>query len=76
MTPQQLQHLRDTGHGWAADEIERLCSRVSNKGVRPLSRDDVLDLLPVVQDGWSATDYGEWVARAIERAHGIVGHNA
>lgn len=24
MTPQQLQHLRDTGHGWVADEIERM----------------------------------------------------
>lgn len=24
MTPQQLQHLRDTGHGWAAEEIDML----------------------------------------------------
>lgn len=24
MTPQQLQHLRDTGNGWVADEIEKL----------------------------------------------------
>ncbi len=24
MTTDQLQHLRDTGHGWAADEIEKL----------------------------------------------------
>ena len=50
--------------------------RGANKGQRPLSRDDVLGLLPIVQDGWSATDYGEWVARAVERAHGIVTHNA
>ena len=38
---------------------------------RPLTDDEIRDLLPIRQDGWSDEDYGLWLARAVERAHGI-----
>lgn len=37
----------------------------------PLNDGEVADLLPVMQDGWTTADYGMWIARAVERAHGI-----
>jgi hypothetical protein len=38
----------------------------------PLTRDEILDLMPIIQSGWAISDYAEWLARAVERAHGIV----
>lgn len=38
---------------------------------KPLSEAEIADLLPTFQDGWTLSDYGVWVARAVERAHGI-----
>ena len=37
----------------------------------PLTDAEVADLLPAFQDGWTLATYGLWVARAVERAHGI-----
>ena len=42
----------------------------------PLSDAEVADMLPVMQDGWTLADHGMWVARAVERAHGIKTPNA
>jgi len=39
----------------------------------PLTDVQIFDLLPNLQSGWTLTAYGLWVARAIERAHGIDG---
>lgn len=36
-----------------------------------LSVEQIKSLLPVTQSGWSQEDYGIWIARAVERAHGI-----
>ena len=41
------------------------------KAKTPLSAAEVAMLLPIFQDGWTLADYGIWVARAVERAHGI-----
>ena len=38
---------------------------------KPLSEQQILELLPDAQHGWTTATYGKWVARAIERAHGI-----
>lgn len=38
---------------------------------KPLTDVQIFDLLPNLQSGWTLTTYGLWVARAIERAHGI-----
>lgn len=38
---------------------------------KPLTDEQILELLPDVQHGWTTATYGKWVARAIERAHGI-----
>jgi len=38
----------------------------------PLTDADITALLPIWQQGsWTLPDYGRWVARAVERAHGI-----
>ena len=38
----------------------------------PLTDADITALLPIWQHGsWTLPDYGRWVARAVERAHGI-----
>lgn len=56
--------------GWACSAIyER---RLKQQAIpAPLTDEQVLDLLPVMQSGWSQKDYGMWVARATERAHAI-----
>lgn len=43
----------------------------------PLTDADITALLPIWQQGsWTLPDYGRWVARAVERAHGIkTSHN-
>ena len=38
---------------------------------KPLTEREILDLLPDAQHGWTTAFYGKWVARAVERAHGI-----
>lgn len=38
---------------------------------KPLTEREILDLLPDAQNGWTTAIYGKWVARAVERAHGI-----
>jgi len=38
---------------------------------KPLTEQQILELLPDAQHGWTTATYGKWVARAIERAHGI-----
>jgi hypothetical protein len=38
---------------------------------KPLTESQILDLLPDAQHGWTTATYGKWVARAVERAHGI-----
>lgn len=38
---------------------------------KPLTELEILDLLPDAQHGWTTAFYGKWVARAVERAHGI-----
>lgn len=45
-------------------------------GPSPLTEAAVKDLLPIMQDGWTLAEYGMWVARAVERAHGIKTPNA
>ncbi len=43
-------------------------------GIRsPLSGEQIAQLIPSHQDGWTIEQYCEWMARAIERAHGIGG---
>jgi len=37
----------------------------------PLTESQILELLPDAQHGWTTATYGKWVARAVERAHGI-----
>ena len=55
--------------GYLVTEREHFgCLRAANN---PLSGEEVADLLPIMQDGWTLAEYGMWVARAIERAHGI-----
>ena len=45
--------------------------------VLTLTDADITALLPIWQQGsWTLPDYGRWVARAVERAHGIkTSHN-
>lgn len=38
---------------------------------KPLTESQILELLPDTQHGWTTATYGKWVARAVERAHGI-----
>lgn len=40
---------------------------------KPLTESQILELLPDAQHGWTTATYGKWVARAIERAHGVGG---
>lgn len=40
---------------------------------KPLTEKEIVDLLPDAQHGWTTAIYGKWVARAVERAHGIKG---
>lgn len=44
----------------------------SKEKLTPIDDQEIFELLPIVQSGWSMSDYGRWVARAVERAHGIV----
>ncbi len=44
----------------------------SKKGLVPMADNEIYDLLPIYQDGWTMQNYGTWIARAVERAHGIV----
>jgi hypothetical protein len=37
----------------------------------PLTDQQVMDLVPNEQAGWSRGQYCQWMARAVERAHGI-----
>ncbi len=58
------------------DEIIRRLIEATAKpraiaGPAPLTDSQVFDLLPDLQNGWTLITYGLWVARAIERAHGI-----
>ena len=56
-------------------ENERLraeVSAVAREAQTPLTDADITALLPIWQQGaWTLRDYGRWVARAVERAHGI-----
>jgi hypothetical protein len=67
------------GNAYMADDVDEFCQAKHTPLYtapalrKPLGEQEVLDLLPEVQAGWTATTYGIWVARAIERAHGISG---
>ncbi len=37
----------------------------------PLTDQQIVDLVPNAQSGWSRGQYCQWMARAVERAHGI-----
>ena len=52
------------------DEIRAVVDALESSD--PLTPAAILDLLPIRQNGWSDVEYGTWVARAVERAHGIL----
>ncbi|MFZ2172389.1 MAG: hypothetical protein WAW61_22475 [Methylococcaceae bacterium] len=41
------------------------------KQQNPLSNDEILELIPLIQNGWSKNDFSIWLAREVERHHGI-----
>jgi len=43
------------------------------KNLSPLTDNQILEILPDAQHGWTTATYGKWVARAVERLHGIRG---
>ncbi len=43
------------------------------KNLSPLTENQILEILPDAQHGWTTATYGKWVARAVERLHGIRG---
>lgn len=38
---------------------------------KPLTDEEIDDLIPNYQQGWTRVDHERWIARAVERAHGI-----
>ena len=59
---------------WRTDEMQRGrpgAVELYRANAR-LSDEEIAALLPIWQQGsWTLPDYGRWVARAVERAHGI-----
>lgn len=56
------------------DEPQEEGASAVDADVRPRKRltdEQIYDLLPIWQNGWSQNDYCLWLARAVERAHGI-----
>ena len=64
---------------WSTDEMGRGRPGAVElyRAQTPLTDADITALLPIWQQGsWTLPDYGRWVARAVERAHGIkTSHN-
>lgn len=59
---------------WRTDEMQRGRPGASElyRVQTPLTDAEITALLPTWQQGsWTPPDYGRWVARAVERAHGI-----
>lgn len=59
---------------WRTDEMERGRPGAAElyRAQTPMTDAEIAALLPTWQRGsWTLPDYGRWVARAVERAHGI-----
>lgn len=59
---------------WRTDEMERGRPGAAElyRAQTPMTDEEIAALLPTWQRGsWTLPDYGRWVARAVERAHGI-----
>lgn len=59
---------------WRTDEMERGRPGAAElyRAQTPMTAAEIAALLPTWQRGsWTLPDYGRWVARAVERAHGI-----
>ena len=57
--------------------LRKANDQAEHRAQTPLTDADITALLPIWQQGsWTLPDYGRWVARAVERAHGIkTSHN-
>lgn len=38
---------------------------------KPLTEQQIMDLIPIIQNGWDIETLCKWMARTIERTHGI-----
>lgn len=69
--------IRDLPEKITWTQIFKVIDAAFNYGSQAANRSFVLsdleieELLPVMQNGWDMRDYGLWVARAVERKHGI-----
>jgi hypothetical protein len=72
----QLEQMRKDGNADDTQEATVHLAAVEHAhGVQPtrapLTDQQVMDLVPNEQAGWSRGQYCQWMARAVERAHGI-----
>ena len=58
---------------WEQTEEHTIPLYITPPQRKPLTEREILDLLPDAQHGWTTAIYGKWVARAVERAHGVKG---
>ena len=54
-------------------ELEAKMGKIIKNSLKrkPLTDEEIKDLMPIRQDGWNDETMLLWMARAVERAHGI-----
>ncbi len=66
-----VDHVYDARKDWFKDGYEMGKRHGSFLKNSPLADKVIDELAPVWQNGWTLAEYTRWVARAVERAHGI-----